>query len=86
MSQAAPAHTILLIGTADTKSDELNFLRTTLAQQGMGVVLMDVGILDKGNVAVEVSNEAVALAAGSTITAVIACGDENTAMQIMAQG
>ncbi len=80
------SHTVLLIGTCDTKSDELVFLRTVLAQQGMAVLLMDVGVLAQGNVPVDIDNAQVAKAAGSRLQAVIDCGDENTAMQIMAQG
>ena len=78
--------TILLVGTADTKSEELAFLRTALQGQGAAVRLMDVGVLAAGAVPVEITNSAVAAAAGSTLEAVIASGDENSAMTLMAQG
>lgn len=78
--------TVLLIGTADTKADELNYLRQVLEAQGMAVLLMDVGVLEKGAVTVDISNETVATAGGSTLQAIISQGDENTAMQVMAIG
>ncbi len=78
--------TILLIGTADTKSDELQFLRDQLQAQGAQVLLMDVGVLAAGRVPVDISNHTVAAAAGTTLQAVVDSGDENSAMALMAQG
>ena len=78
--------TILLVGTADTKSDELAFLRQRLQAQGAQVLLMDVGVLAAGHVPVDVPNTEVAAAAGSTLQAVRDSGDENSAMTLMAQG
>ena len=78
--------TILLIGTADTKSDELAFLRQCLQAQGARVLLMDVGVLAAGHVPVDVPNTDVAAAAGSNLQAVMDSGDENSAMTLMAQG
>ncbi|MFN0184732.1 MAG: Tm-1-like ATP-binding domain-containing protein, partial [Aquabacterium sp.] len=71
---------------ADTKSDELAFLRERLAALGAPALLMDVGVLAPGHAGVDISNDAVARAAGTTIDAVIAGGDENSAMTLMAQG
>jgi uncharacterized protein (UPF0261 family) len=78
--------TILLVGTADTKSDELAFLRHCLQDQGAQVLLMDVGVLAAGSVSVDVPNSEVAAAAGTTLQGVIDSGDENSAMTLMAQG
>lgn len=81
---AAP--TILLVGTADTKSDELAFLRERLLALGAQVRLMDVGVLAAGHAPVDIANAEVAAAAGTTLRAVIDRGDENTAMRRMAEG
>ncbi len=78
--------TILLIGTADTKSDELAFVRECLLEQGAQALLMDVGVLAAGSVPVDISSAAVAAAAGSSLQAIKASGSENTAMTIMARG
>jgi uncharacterized protein (UPF0261 family) len=80
------SHCVLLIGTADTKSDELSFLRNILQEQGAKVLMMDVGVLEQGHTQVDIRNEDVALAAGTNISAVVNSGDENSAMSAMAQG
>lgn len=77
---------ILLVGTADTKSAELGFLRECLQAQGASVRLMDVGVLAAGEVAVEVPNHEVAAAAGVSLRELIDGGDENAAMTRMAAG
>lgn len=81
---AAPR--ILLIGTADTKSDELLYLRARVQAAGGEVVLMDVGVLEPAAFAPEISNAEVAAAGGHTLAALREGGDENTAMQAMAAG
>jgi uncharacterized protein (UPF0261 family) len=78
--------TVLLIGTVDTKSDELSFLNQKLLSLGAQVVLMDVGVMTSATFIAQISNAEVALAASSTIELVRASDDENSAMQIMAQG
>jgi uncharacterized protein (UPF0261 family) len=80
------APTILLVGTADTKSDEIVYLQERLRALGAQPLTMDVGVLAAGHAPVDISNTAVAQAAGTTLDAVVASGDENTAMTAMAQG
>jgi uncharacterized protein (UPF0261 family) len=80
------AKTILIIGTADTKSDELAFLRNKVLSQGAKVLLMDVGVLAKGNCHVDISNEEVAYASGSSLKAIRTLSNENAAMHKMADG
>ncbi len=77
---------ILLIGTADTKSPELAFLRDCIAEAGGATLFMDVGVLAPGAYAPDISNAEVAAAAGTTLDAVKASGDENSAMSKMAAG
>ena len=77
---------ILLIGTVDTKSDELAFLRDCIQQQGGTALVMDVGVLGRGGLVPDVTNVQVAQAAGVTLPEVLASGDENTAMILMARG
>ena len=81
---AAP--TILLVGTVDTKRDELAFLRERLLALGARARLMDVGVLAAGHAPVDIANTEVAAAAGTTLRAVIDGGDENSAMMRMAEG
>ncbi len=78
--------TILIIGTYDTKSDELEFLRNCIETQGGQTFTMDVSVLGNPPVPVKVSKHKVATEAGSSIKNVVESGDENSAMQIMAKG
>jgi len=54
---------LLLVGTADTKSDELAYLRERVQALGAQVLLMDVGVLAAGHVNVDISNAEAAQAA-----------------------
>ncbi len=78
--------TILIVGTYDTKDDELIYLANVIQDQGGRVLTMDVSVLGDPSVQCDVSKSDVAQAAGSTIQAAIDAGDENQAMQIMARG
>lgn len=78
--------TILVIGTYDTKDDELAFLACVIRDQGGQVITMDVSVLGDPSKPTDYSKHDVAQEGGSTIEAAIATGEENDAMQIMAKG
>lgn len=78
--------TILLIGTCDTKADEVLFIKSCLEGQGAVVGIMDVGVLGKPRFTPTYSNDDVAAAAGTTLAAIRALGDENAAMTCIAGG
>ncbi|MEK0164291.1 Tm-1-like ATP-binding domain-containing protein [Phaeobacter sp. A36a-5a] len=78
--------TILVVGTYDTKDDELGFLASVIGDQGGRVLTMDVSVLGDPSTPTDYSKHDVAEAGGSSIRAAIDSGDENTAMQIMAHG
>jgi len=77
---------ILLIGTADTKSPELTFIKDCILKSSGEVVFMDIGVLAPGTLKAEIPNYAVAAAAYSTLAEIAALGDENLAMAKMAEG
>jgi uncharacterized protein (UPF0261 family) len=79
-------HVVLLIGTVDTKSDEIAFLRSCIEHAGGTALVMDVGVLGRGGFTPEVTNADVAAAAGVTLQQVIDSGDENSSMTLMSQG
>ena len=81
-----PSKTILVVGTYDTKSDELIFVADVIRQQGGAVTTMDVSVLGDPAQPTDYSKHTVAAEAGSSIEEAMASGDENTAMQIMATG
>lgn len=80
------ARTILVIGTYDTKDAELNFVCDRIRKLGGNVISMDVSVLGNPDAPTDISKHQVAEAAGKTIQDAIDSGDENHAMQIMAQG
>lgn len=78
--------TILVIGTYDTKDAELNYVCDCIRQQGGKVISMDVSVLGDPSQPTDISKHEVAAAADKTIAEAIDSGDENHAMQIMADG
>ena len=78
--------TILVIGTYDTKDDELKFLADVIRKQGGQVVTMDVSVLGDPSKPTDYSKHDVAREGGNSIEAALASGSENLAMQIMAKG
>lgn len=78
--------TILIVGTYDTKDDELAYMASRIAAMNGDVLTMDVSVLGDPSTPCDISKHAVAEAAGSSIQAAVDSGDENQAMQIMAAG
>lgn len=77
---------IIVIGTGDTKSDELTFMKECIRQSGAHPVMVDVSVLGDPPYFAEHDKHAVAAAAGTTIAEIIESGDENAAMTLMAEG
>mgnify|MGYP000088398833 CR=1 FL=1 len=78
--------TILVVGTYDTKNDELEYMVERVRALGGGTLSMDISVLGDPEKPTDFSKHDVAEAGGSSIKAAIDSGDENTAMQIMAKG
>ena len=78
--------TILVVGTFDTKDDELGYVARRIKDQGGDVRTMDVSVLGNPSEPCDITKHDVAAAAGSAIEEAAGTGDENTAMQIMARG
>lgn len=77
---------ILIVGTHDTKDDELTYLAGVICGQGGKVLTMDVSVLDDPSTPCDFSKHDVAQEGGHSIQEAIDSGDENLAMQIMAKG
>ena len=78
--------TILVVGTADTKAAELQFMKGCIEEQGGMAPVMDVGVLGDPPFEVDYNKHEVAKAAKTTNEAIIALGDENLAMTKTAEG
>ena len=68
MTGAALSPRVLIVGTVDTKGDELGFLREQVLAAGGQPQLMDVGVRGTGGLVPEVSSAEVAAAAGCTLS------------------
>lgn len=77
---------ILIIGTADTKADELLFMRQCIEAAGGAACIMDVGVLGAPPFRPDISNADVAKASGRPLAEIVALNDENLAMTQMAAG
>lgn len=77
---------ILIIGTGDTKAEELLFMADHIRQAGGRPVMMDVSILGNPPYEPEYDKHDIVAAAGVTLADVTAGGDENSAMTLMAKG
>ena len=77
---------VLIIGTADTKGDELLFLKSCVEEAGALPRVMDIGVLGTPNFEADYSKHDVAAAANTTNEAIIALGNENLAMTRQAEG
>ena len=77
---------ILIVGTYDTKNDELAYLADVIARQGGTALTMDVSVLGEPAAPTHWSKHDVVAEAGTSIAAIIAAEDENVAMQAMARG
>ncbi|MBY5848602.1 UPF0261 family protein [Rhizobium leguminosarum bv. trifolii] len=77
---------ILLIGTGDTKSDELQFMAGIIRDAGAEPVMVDVSILSDPPYTPDYSRHDIAKSAGTSIEAIINSGDENSAMALMSTG
>jgi uncharacterized protein (UPF0261 family) len=76
--------TVLLLGTLDTKGDELDFLRERLRDAGVGVLLADVGTLEPPAAEADIPREQVAAEAGVDLESLRAAGDRGPAIEAMA--
>lgn len=80
------AHTILLIGTLDTKGHEYAFVRDRITAAGHDVLVMDLGIVGDPVFAPDVPAAEVARAGGGELSALRARADRGSAVDIMQKG
>ncbi|MGQ9694053.1 MAG: Tm-1-like ATP-binding domain-containing protein [Thermodesulfobacteriota bacterium] len=77
---------ILIIGTFDTKGEELNFIKEEIAKRGIKTITLDAGILSPSPAYVTISNEQVAAAGGEAINKLVQEKDRGHAVEVMAKG
>lgn len=82
--------TIALIGSLDTKADEIRYLKSEIERQGLRTLIIDVGILDKPLISADVNREQVAMAGGLPLSQLISRAkkgvDKEETVSIMIKG
>ena len=77
---------VVIVGTLDTKAEEIGFARDVIEREGIGVHTVDTGVLNDPDFAPDTSNEAVAEAAGTSLDALREEADRGEAMETMGVG
>ena len=77
---------ILIVGTLDTKGEEIGFARDRLQAAGLSVDIMDVGILGHPTIESDIPRKTVARAGGESIGALQDAGDRGRAVEVMGEG
>ncbi len=77
---------ILIIGTFDTKSEELNFIKEQIASRGLPAMTLDAGVLQPSPPNITIANEQVAAAGGEPLSELRRRKDRGHAVEIMARG
>ena len=77
---------VLIVGTCDTKENEIGYVAACVRQLGARPIVMDVSVLGESGIEPDFTRHDVAAACGMTNEAIIALGDENLAMTKTAEG
>jgi uncharacterized protein (UPF0261 family) len=77
---------IAIIGTLDTKGDQVEYLKTVIEENGHKTCVIDVGVVGEPLIRPDVSHGQVAEACGLTLDEIVAINDPNAAMLKMAEG
>ena len=77
---------ILIIGTFDTKAEELNFIKDQILARGQKARTLDAGVLQPSPAYVDIPNERVAAAGGRPLHELVSRRDRGQAVAVMAQG
>ena len=78
--------TVLLVGTLDTKGDELAFVRDLIRSRGIETLVIDVGSLGPTAIAADIGREEVFRLAGTSIEAIRKHGDRGRAVADASRG
>ncbi len=80
------ARAVVVIGTLDTKGEEVGYLRQRIEARGHETLVLDVGVLDEPLTPADVTREAVAKQGGFSLDEIVALGDRREAVRMMTLG
>src|SRR4030042_3164349 len=78
--------TVLLIITLDTKWEEASYLRKAIEDQGLKVLVIDVGVFPSRAMQGDIKREEVAAAGGQDIESLVESKDKGKAIEAMITG
>ncbi|WP_138004867.1 Tm-1-like ATP-binding domain-containing protein [Halalkalirubrum salinum] len=77
---------VVIVGTLDTKAEEIGFARDVIVAQGVDVHLVDTGVMDDPKIEPDTSASEVAEAGGTTLEALRESSDRGEAVRTMGEG
>ena len=77
---------VVIVGTLDTKGEEIGFARDVLQAQGVAVHVIDTGVVGEPGIEPDTTASEVAEAAGTTLVALREDADRGEAMEAMGEG
>jgi uncharacterized protein (UPF0261 family) len=77
---------VVIVGTIDTKAEEIGFTRDVIEAQGVDVHLVDTGVMDDPEIEPDTTASEVAEAGDTTLEALREAGDRGEAIEAMGQG
>ncbi len=77
---------IAILGTLDTKGEEVAFMQKLIGVQGCSAIVIDVGPIGPPGIRPDVSNEEVARQGGWELSKLIRTGERNLVMEAMGKG
>lgn len=86
MSTATHTPKVALIATLDTKGEEATFIRDCILGAGLGVALIDVGVMGKPAIAADISRDSIAQRGGASIATLQESNDRGAALDAMICG
>lgn len=78
--------TIVIVGTLDTKGEEVGFLKEGIEEEGCSTIVVDVGTLHEPAIKADIPREQTASRGGESITSLLEKRDRRLAVQTMING
>ncbi len=80
------SYSVVIVGTLDTKGDEVGFIREVIQGEGASTTVIDVGSLNPPAIDADISRETVADRGGTSIQEIRAANDRRLAVETMIRG
>ncbi len=80
------AKTIVIVGTLDTKGEEIKYIKELIEKRGHRTIMIDGGLLGRPSFQPDITREEVASAAGTRVEDILALRNEGKAIGIMGNG